>query len=110
MATRGAEGCCRRFPLPRRMWAGSRFEFHNPLRIGEQITRETRVIDIKEKSGRSGQLVFVVVRHEISNGDGVALTEEHDIVYRDHSRDKSPAAPAQAAPSRCCLGTDHSGQ
>jgi 3-methylfumaryl-CoA hydratase len=82
-------------PLPRRMWAGSRFEFHNPLRIGEQITRETRVIDIKEKSGRSGPLVFVVVRHEISNGDGVALTEEHDIVYRDHG----PAAPPQAAPS-----------
>ena len=58
-------------PLPRRMWAGSRFEFHHPLRIGDQMTRETRVIDIKEKSGRSGPLVFVVVRHEISNAAGV---------------------------------------
>ena len=80
-------------PLPRRMWAGSRFEFHHSLRIGDQITRETRVIDIKEKSGRSGPLVFVVVRHEISNADGLAITEEHDIVYRDHG----PAAPAQPA-------------
>jgi len=34
-------------PLPRRMWAGSRFEFHHPLRIGDPITRETRVLDIK---------------------------------------------------------------
>ncbi len=85
-------------PLPRRMWAGSRFEFLHPLRVGDQMTRETRVVDIKEKSGRSGPLVFVVVRHEISNAAGVAMTEEHDIVYRDHPRDKSPAAPAQAAP------------
>jgi 3-methylfumaryl-CoA hydratase len=82
-------------PLPRRMWAGSRFEFHHPLRIGDQITRETRVIDIKEKQGRSGPLVFVVVRHEISNAEGLAVVEEHDIVYRDHG----PGAPPQAAPA-----------
>ena len=86
-------------PLPRRMWAGSRFEFHRPLHVGDQMTRETRVIDIKEKSGRSGPLVFVVVRHEISNAEGLAITEEHDIVYRDHFREKSPTAPSQAAPA-----------
>lgn len=82
-------------PLPRRMWAGSRFEFHHPLRIGDHITRETRVIDIKEKSGRSGPLVFVVVQHEISNSAGMAIVEEHDIVYRDHGS----AAPVQPAPA-----------
>src|ERR1044072_4396951 len=26
-------------PLPRRMWAGSRLSFHQPLRIGETIER-----------------------------------------------------------------------
>jgi len=82
-------------PLPRRMWAGSRFEFHRPLHVGDQILRETRVIDIKEKTGRSGPLVFVVVRHEISNTAGIAITEEHDIVYRGHGS----AAPAQSAPT-----------
>ncbi|MCU1335856.1 MAG: hypothetical protein JWO19_1437, partial [Bryobacterales bacterium] len=82
-------------PLPRRMWAGSRFEFHQPLRMGDKITRATRVVDIKEKAGRSGPLVFVVVRHEISNDSGLAVAEEHDIVYRDHG----PAAPAQPAPA-----------
>jgi len=82
-------------PLPRRMWAGSRFEFHHPLRVGDQMTRETRVVDIKEKQGRSGLLVFVVVRHELSNAEGLAIVEEHDIVYREHG----PAAPLQAAPA-----------
>jgi len=93
--------------LPRRMWAGSRFEFHHPLRIGDQITRETRVVDIKEKSGRSGPLVFVVVRHEISNTAGLAVSEEHDIVYRDHGPGASPqAAPAEAAWERTVHADD----
>ena len=26
-------------PLPRRMWAGSQFEFHKPLRIGDAISQ-----------------------------------------------------------------------
>jgi len=97
----GPDGHARRggllppIPLPRRMWAGSRFEFHHPLRIGDQIKRETRVIDIKQKSGRSGPLVFVVVRHEISNAAGLAINEEHDIVYRDHGA----ATPLQPAPA-----------
>ena len=97
----GPDGHARRggllppIPLPRRMWAGSRFEFHHPLRVGDQITRETRVIDIKEKQGRSGPLVFVVVGHEISNAEGLAVVEEHDIVYRDHG----PVAPVQPVPA-----------
>jgi len=80
------------------MWAGSRFEFHHPLLVGDQIARETRVIDIQEKSGRSGPLVFVLVRHEISNGAGMAVAEEHDIVYRGHGSGASAQpAPADAA-------------
>jgi 3-methylfumaryl-CoA hydratase len=82
-------------PLPRRMWAGGRFEFRHPLRVGEEITRMSRIVDIKEKSGRSGPLVFILVRHEISNAEGLAFTEEHDIVYRDHG----PVGPAQPAPA-----------
>src|SRR5437868_5627828 len=50
--------------LPRRMWAGGRFEFHHPLRIGDTITRASRIVGIKEKQGRTGTLMFVLVRHE----------------------------------------------
>ncbi len=81
-------------PLPRRMWAGGRLEFLHPLRIGESITRTSRIADVRFKEGRSGPLVFVLVRHEISNAQGVALTEEHDIVYRDHSAAAGTATPA----------------
>src|SRR5437867_12360410 len=70
-------------PLPRRMWAGSQLQFHRPLRVGDSVTRASTIQSVDEKSGRSGALVFVKVRHEFrANGEkDVALTEFHDIVY-----------------------------
>ena len=85
-------------PLPRRMWAGSRLQFHHPLRVGEPVTRISTIVDVDHKEGRSGALVFVLVRHHVSNAAGVALTEEHDIVYRDHPRPGEPEPKPQAAP------------
>lgn len=67
----------------RRMWAGSSLQFHGPIWPGQQLNRETMIESITEKSGRSGALVFVRLRHAIS-ADGVpALTDRHTIVYRD---------------------------
>ena len=90
-------------PLPRRMWAGSQFEFHQPLRIGDAMTRTSSIDDVSEKKGRTGPLVFVKVRHEIRRGGetAIALTEFHDIVYRqaataDDAVPEPIAAPAQS--------------
>ena len=69
-------------PLPRRMWGGGRLQFTQALHVGEAIERESRVADIVSKEGRSGPLVFVVVRHTIRGEHGPAIVEEHDIVYR----------------------------
>jgi 3-methylfumaryl-CoA hydratase len=84
-------------PLPRRMWAGTRIEFHHPLRVGENITRESRIASVEHKQGRTGSLLFVVVRHEIRNAAGIALTDEHEIVYRESPRPGDPASPAAPA-------------
>lgn len=88
-------------PLPRRMWAGSRFEFQRPLRIGDEIRRVSTIEDVTEKSGRSGPLVFVKVRHEISRlaQPGIALTEWHDIVYREAAKPGDAPPVAQPAPA-----------
>ncbi len=86
-------------PLPRRMWAGGRLAFLHPLRVGDEIMRESRIADVTVKHGRSGALVFVTVRHEIANAHGVALTEEHDIVYRGDPQASDPALAPQAAPT-----------
>ncbi|MFV0600688.1 MAG: MaoC family dehydratase N-terminal domain-containing protein [Brachymonas sp.] len=76
--------------LPRRMWAGSRFTFEQPLCVGDTVQRISTIESIAHKQGRSGNLVFVTVRHAyrvMGNADDVAtaadaLTEWHDIVYR----------------------------
>ena len=83
--------------LPRRMWAGGRCEFHRPLRIGVAVSRTSRISDVTCKEGRSGPLVFVVVRHEIHDAEGLALVEEQDIVYRGDA--PSMSAPSQAPAS-----------
>ncbi|HWF37158.1 MAG TPA: MaoC family dehydratase N-terminal domain-containing protein [Candidatus Acidoferrales bacterium] len=85
-------------PLPRRMFAGGRQQFHKPLRAGDAISRVSRVADVTHKTGRNGPLVFVLVRHEISTREGLALVEEHDIVYREHSRPGEGGAQPQATP------------
>jgi 3-methylfumaryl-CoA hydratase len=87
-------------PLPRRMWAGSQFEFHKPLRVGDQLTRVSTIHDVTEKSGRTGTLVFVKVRHEIHRGEepDIALTEFHDIVYREAPNPDDVVPPPKAAP------------
>ena len=86
-------------PLPRRMWAGGRFQFHRPLRVGETYTRTSRIADVHEKKGRTGTLVFVVARHEIENADGIALIEEQDLVYRAHAKPGESAPAPQPAPA-----------
>jgi 3-methylfumaryl-CoA hydratase len=88
-------------PLPRRMWAGSQLEFHSALRIGDAVARKSLIEDVSEKSGRSGALVFVRVRHEVSREgeERPAITELHDIVYREAPRPGDPAPPPQAAPA-----------
>jgi len=85
-------------PLPRRMWAGGRLAFEHPLHVGDEIVRTSRIADIRAKQGRSGALVFVTLRHEIADARGVAITEEHDIVYRGDARPEA-ARPAPRAPA-----------
>jgi 3-methylfumaryl-CoA hydratase len=81
-------------PLPRRMWAGGRFVFHQPLRLDQPISRRSIVQDVTVKQGRNGALCFVLVKHEVSGPAGLALTEEHDIVYRGMpAPGEAPAAP-----------------
>ena len=71
-------------PLPRRMWAGGRLQWlpENPIVVGDAVQRISRIESVTHKAGRTGDLLFVLVKHQVHNARGLALTEEHDIVYR----------------------------
>lgn len=69
--------------LPRRMFAGARTQFHFPLRIGQPAVREGTVLNVTEKQGKSGHLVFITVRYRISQQNRLCVDEQQDIVYRE---------------------------
>lgn len=75
-------------PIPdrRRMFAGSHIRVVSPLRLGVETEKNSKVIRVEEKHGRSGQMLFVTVRSEYRQAGEVHSTEEQSIVYRsDHS-------------------------
>lgn len=78
--------------LPRRMFAGRRVEFWGDLRIGDMVSRRSRVTSITPKEGSGGDMCFVTLRHELDTSRGLALVEEQDVVYR-----AAAAGPATAA-------------
>jgi 3-methylfumaryl-CoA hydratase len=88
-------------PLPRRMWAGGELEFFEPLRVGDETTRTSRIADVTMKTGSTGVLCFVSVEHLVTTPRGAALRERQDIVYRDMSpsQQSAPAKPALPPPS-----------
>ncbi len=81
--------------LPRRMFAGARVTYRSPLVLGQPAQRQSQIISIDEKDGKSGKLVFVTVAHEYMQGGTLALTEEQTVVYRE-----AATAPAATAPQK----------
>jgi 3-methylfumaryl-CoA hydratase len=79
--------------LPRRMFAGSALTIHAPVPVGAKLRRRSTILDVSEKSGASGRLVFVKVRHEIGANEELSLTDDHDIVYREAATSVAPPPP-----------------
>jgi len=85
-------------PLPRRMFAGRRVAFFDDLRVNDEVRRDATIKDVVIKQGRGGQMVFVTIKVDLSTDRGLALTEEHDVVYRAEPAAGTPPAPPQPAP------------
>jgi 3-methylfumaryl-CoA hydratase len=82
-------------PLPRRLWAGSRFTWNqdNPLRVGDRVTRRSRIESITPKQGRGGELVFVRIVHDYHNAAGLAFSNAHDSAFRGAARPGAAGPP-----------------
>jgi 3-methylfumaryl-CoA hydratase len=69
-------------PLPRRMWASSKVQFHAPIVAGMAVTRHSTISNITEKMGNSGHLIFVTIDHSWSAAGAYLVTEQQSLVYR----------------------------
>lgn len=103
-------------PIPhrRRMFAGGRYRHLRPIRIGDDLACRSTLAQVSIKQGRTGELAFVTVRHELSVDGSPLGVEEQDIVYRSQPegspRPQTAVAASDAAPSppdwRLTLPTD----
>ena len=83
-------------PLPRRMWAGGEIEFLQPLCVGDESTRTSRIADVTVKTGSTGTLCFVAVDHPVPPPRGVPTRARQASVYPEMPR--GPPAGAKAPP------------
>jgi 3-methylfumaryl-CoA hydratase len=88
-------------PLPRRRIGGTRVSFHEPLRIGDDVTRKTEIADIQIDDGPSGAMVTVIERNSLSTSKGLCVVEERDMCMLSEARadaapKSTPAIPAEA--------------
>jgi 3-methylfumaryl-CoA hydratase len=79
--------------LPRRMYAGGSYLCHTPLPIGRPLRRLSTLTDIVEKTGKSGRLVFLTLRHQFFSSDTLCVEEVQNAVYRE----AGPKTPAPVA-------------
>jgi 3-methylfumaryl-CoA hydratase len=103
-------------PIPgrRRMFAGGRLRLDAPIPVGAELSSYSAVAAVSVKSGRSGDLAFVTVRHELTADGSPVGAEEQDIVYRSEPEGAVPRAvsrppggvPVPAGEWRSELATD----
>ncbi len=83
--------------LPRRMWAGGALTFHHPFVPGRQAVKTTTLVAADRKTGRSGALGVVTLRHDIRQDGRVIIEDRQDLIYREEADPKAPApAPVPA--------------
>ncbi|MBR9837428.1 MAG: acyl dehydratase [Rhodobacteraceae bacterium] len=81
--------------LPRRMWAGGALDFPAPLCAGIPAEKRTSCEAVTRKTGRSGPLAFVTLRHHVMQEGVLCVDERQDVVYRE---DPAPGAPQPVPP------------
>lgn len=87
-------------PLPNRMWGGGALRFEAPLPVGAPIEKRSAVQSVEHKTGRSGELVFVTVAHEVFAGGRRCVHETQDLVYKAaHAAHGAAAAAPEPAPT-----------
>jgi 3-methylfumaryl-CoA hydratase len=69
--------------LPRRMWAGGEVTFHENFNAGDLVKKQSEIVDVSFKEGKSGKLCFFKINHRYSVGNRLIVAERQDVVYRE---------------------------
>lgn len=90
-------------PMPRRMGAGRRVKIMGNLRAGEPAVKKAEVANIVPKTGRSGDIFVLTMRHTIEQHGKTLAVDEFDAIYRPAVPPGQKTTATVAQPAR----TDH---
>jgi hypothetical protein len=67
----------------RRLATGMEIDFISPIRAGDRITMASRILEVYEKTGRSGSMVFMVIGSTLKNQNGdIVARIDHRFMHR----------------------------
>ena len=69
------------FPFTRLLDGGSEWEYFGPVRVGDRITAVARIVDVSERSGRMGTMLFIVSEITYTNQfDELVATQRNTLI------------------------------
>lgn len=83
--------------LPRRMFASADMGFGARLRLGAAARQTSTIADVRHRSGKSGDLMFVEVDRAITQNGETCVAERQTIVYRGEGGRTPPVEPVEQA-------------
>jgi 3-methylfumaryl-CoA hydratase len=78
------------------MWAAGALEIAQPLVLGLATEKVSSITSVEAKNGRSGPLVFVNLRHELSQRGNLGIIEEQNLVYREAPQERTELPPGES--------------
>jgi len=67
----------------RRLAAGMEVDFVIPICAGDRITMASRIVEVYEKTGRTGAMIFMVIGSTLKNQNGELVARiEHRFMHR----------------------------
>jgi 3-methylfumaryl-CoA hydratase len=86
--------------LPRRMFAAAAMTFAEPLTLDAPAELSITIADVRHRSGRSGDLVFVETDRRVTQDGRERLSERQTIVFRGLGEPTPPVIALEPPPAR----------
>jgi 3-methylfumaryl-CoA hydratase len=89
--------------FPRRMFARQSMAFHEPIRVGDRLTRTSELADVALKRGATGAMIFCTIARRVEGPRGLAVEDEYVRVLREPVAPgaQNPASRRAAPPEDC---------
>ena len=69
-------------PASRFLNGGNELEYYQPIRVGDIISVTGRLVDLKERAGRTGRMLFMIIELTYKNQKGEVVVKGRNTLIR----------------------------